>query len=423
MIDIRKLVEWDKKYIEWINKKWGDLSLVDRAVSTYKQVNELSQALDEKRSRQNVLAKQIPNLEADQKQAALNEMKEIKSFLKNNEWKEKDLKNEVKNILSSLPNPAHESVIPWESDEQNKVKEKWWEKPNFDFEPKPHWVLWKQLDLIDSERWAKVAWARFHFLKWELVLLQFALVQYAFQVVWKYGFKPVLPPYLVNQNSAYWTWFLDSWHEEEVYCVNPGQENYYLIWTSEVPNTAYYANEIIDEKDLPIRISAYSPCFRREAWSAWKDTKWIQICHQLDKVEMWVFCDPDKSWEEHDRILSIEEEIYQWLWIHYQLIDICAWDLGWSAAKKWDIEAWMPGQWKYREVTSTSNCTDFQARRLNIRIKRENWKNEILHTLNWTAIALWRTLIAIMENYQDKNWDILVPEVLKKWVSFDKISK
>lgn len=423
MIDIKKLLEKDKKYLDWLKKKWVDLKLAESTTAIYQELTELSRMLDEKRARQNKLAKDIPSLSWKEKESALEEMKWIKTFLKDNEDKEKELKEEVKNLLCSMPNPAHESVIPWESDADNKVLRKWWYKPKFDFTPKAHWDLWESLDLIDSERGAKVAQSRFHFLKNELVLLQFALVQYAFSVVAKYWFKPILPPYLVNKDAAFGTWYLQSWHEDEVYCVNPGLDDLYLIWTSEVPNTAFYQDEIIPEEDLPIRISAYSPCFRREAWSWWKDTKWILRCHQFDKVEMWVFALPDVSYDEHNLLLKVEEEIWQWLWIHYQVIDICAWDLGWPATKKYDLEAWMPGQDKYREVTSTSNCTDFQARRLNIRVKRKDWKNEILHTLNGTAIAIWRALIAIMENYQTKDWEILIPEVLKKWLSFEKIGK
>lgn len=423
MIDIKKLLENDKEYLEGIKKKWWNLELVDKIVESYKKWVQLSEQLNSRRAVQNKLAKDIVSLSWKEKEDALEEMKSIKSFLKDNEDNERKLKEDVSSMLCDLPNSAHKSVIPWLSDEENEVIRKWWEKPNFDFTPKAHWELWETLDLIDTERWAKVAQSRFHFLKNELVLLQFALVQYAFSIVCKHWFCPILPPYMVNKRAAFWTWFLQGWHEDEVYCVNPWLDNLYLIWTSEVPNTAFYQDEIIPEDKLPIRISAYSPCFRREAWSAWKDAKWILRCHQFDKIEMWVFSVPETSYDEHDLILKIEEEIWQWLWIHYQLIDICAWDLGWPATKKFDIEAWMPGQDKYREVTSTSNCTDFQARRLNIRVKRKNWKNEILHTLNGTAIAVWRCLIAIMENYQTKDWEILVPEVLKKWVSFEKIVK
>lgn len=423
MIDIKKLINKDQEYIQWIEKKWWDLSLIDKVIEIYQQSNKLTQELDEKRAKQNALAKQIPTLWNEEKKSALTEMKEIKEFLKSNTDREKELKDEVKNILSKLPNPAHTSVIKWESEDDNKVIRYFWEKQKYDFKPKSHWELWEELDLIDSARWAKVAWARFHFLKNELVLLQFALIQYAFEITTKHWFSPLLPPYLVNKSAAFWTWYLESGHEDEVYCVNPWMDDLYLIWTSEVPNTAYFENEIIEEKDLPIKFVAYSPCFRREAWSAWKDSKWILRCHQFEKIEMGVFADPNKSWEEHEKIREIEEEIYQGLWLHYQLMDICSADLWWPAAKKYDLEAWMPGQDAYREITSTSNCTDFQARRLSIRIKREDWSKEILHTLNWTAVAIGRTLIAIMEQFQTKEWEIIIPKVLRKWTWFDKISR
>lgn len=423
MLDIKKLNSHDPKYLDWIRKKGWDLRLVHQVVKDYKELNDLKAKLDDKRARQNVLAKLVVQLTWKEKADSLDEMKWIKEYIRENEPKKRHLSDEVDRILASLPNPAHESVIEWASDEDNKVIRLVWTKPVFDFEPKPHWDLGKELDLIDSERWAKVTGARFHFLKNELVFLQFALVQYALNLTSKYWFKPILPPYLVNKSSAFGTWYLESGHEDEVYCVNPGLDDLYLIWTSEIPNTAYYANEIIPEEQLPLRISAYSPCFRREAWSAWKDERGILRCHQFDKVEMGVFAHPDRSWEEHALILKIEEEIFAGLWLHYQVIDICAWDLGGPASKKYDLEAWMPWQWKYREVTSTSNCTDFQARRLKIRVKKNDWTNEILHTLNWTAIAVWRALIAIMENYQTSNGEIIIPEVLRVWTWFDKISK
>jgi seryl-tRNA synthetase len=423
MIDIKKIVAWDKWYIEWIEKKIWKSDIFDKLVNVYQESNKISQELDTKRARQNALAKQIPSASSEEKQEFLAEMWEIKSFLKENIDKERELKDEYKNLLSSVPNSAHESVIKWETEDDNAVIRKFSEKPEFNFTPKPHWDLWEELDLIDSKRWAKVAWARFHFLKNDLVQLQFALVQYAFSVTTKHWFSPMIPPFMVNEKTAFWTWYLDWGHKDEVYNVNPDRDNLYMIWTSEIPNTAYYQNEIIPEEQLPIKYVSYSPCFRREAWSWWKDEKWILRCHQFDKIELAVFANPKTSYEELEKIREIEEEIYQWLGLHYQLIDICSADLWTQAAKKYDIEAWMPGQDAYREITSTSNCTDYQARRLNIRMKNSEWKNEILHTLNWTAIAIWRVLIAIMEQYQTKDWEILIPEVLKKFLPFEKISK
>ena len=426
MIDIKKIISGDKDYIAWIAKKiWEEKTskVLKKLEEVYKKSNQISIDLDEKRARQNFLAKKIPTATEDEKKEFFVEMWEIKKFLKENSESEKILKDEYKKILASIPNSAHESVIKWETEEDNSVIRKFWEKPVFDFEPKAHRDLWEELDLIDSKRWAKVAWARFHFLKNELVQLQFALVQYAFSITTKHWFSPMIPPFMVNEKTAFWTWYLDWGHKEEIYNVNPDRDNLYMIWTSEIPNTAYYQDEILPIESLPIKYVSYSPCFRREAWSWWKDERWILRCHQFDKIELAVFADPKTSYEELEKIREVEEEIYQWLWLHYQLIDICSADLWTQAAKKYDIEAWMPGQDAYREITSTSNCTDYQARRLNIRMKNEEWKNETLHTLNWTAIAVWRVLIAIMEQYQTKDWEILMPEILKKFLPFEKICK
>lgn len=426
MIDIKKIISGDKEYISWVAKKIWDKKadeILKKLEEAYKKSNQISIDLDEKRARQNFLAKKIPSATDEEKKEFFVEMWEIKKFLKENSDSEKILKDEYKNILASIPNSAHPSVIKWETEEDNEVIRKFWEKPAFDFEPKAHRDLWEELDLIDSERWAKVAWARFHFLKNELVQLQFALVQYAFSVTTKHWFSPMIPPFMVNEKTAFWTWYLDWGHKEEVYNVNPDRDNLYMIWTSEIPNTAYYQDEIIPEENLPIKYVSYSPCFRREAWSWWKDERWILRCHQFDKIELAVFANPKTSYDELEKLREIEEEIYQGLWLHYQLIDICSADLWIQAAKKYDIEAWMPGQDAYREITSTSNCTDYQARRLNIRMKNSEWKNETLHTLNWTAIAVWRVLIAIMEQYQTKDWEILMPEVLKKFLPFEKICR
>jgi len=421
VLDIKDIIANTQFYKEGIAKKNADASPVDGAIKLYEQRNALRVEVDALKAEQNKLAKEVQA--ANDKQPLIAKMTELKQGIKENEPKEEELTKQLEDILKSLPNPAHESVKPGADDEDNSVIRFVGEKPNFDFEAKAHWELGKDLDLIDSEAGAKVAGSRFHFLKNELVLLQFALVQYAFEVTMKHNFTPMLPPNMVNKNSAFGTGYLESGHEEEVYCVNPGRDDLYLIGTSEVPNTAYFANEIIPEAQLPIRFVAYSPCYRREAGSGGKDEKGILRCHQFDKIEMAVFSDPKKSWEEHELIREIEEEIWQGLGVHYQLVDICGGDLGGPAAKKYDIEAWMPGQNAYREVTSTSNCTDFQARRLNIRMKGEDGKNQILHTLNGTGIAVGRCLIALMEQFQTKEGEIEIPKALHKWLPFTKIVK
>ena len=420
MLDIKDILTRPDEYKQGIEKKNVSSEGIDEAIALYKERNVLRTEVESLRAEQNKLSKELP--QADDKQPLLETMGKLKAEIKEKGEKEQEMSDKLDGILKSLPNPAHESVLPGEDEEGNEVIRFVGEKPNFDFEPKPHWELGKDLDLIDTEAGAKVAGSRFHFLKNELVLLQFALVQYAFEVTMKHSFTPLLPPNMVNKQAAFGTGFLDSGHEEEVYCVNPGRDDLYMIGTSEVPNTAYLANEIIPADQLPLRYVAYSPCYRREAGSGGKDEKGILRCHQFDKIEMAVFAHPDKSWPEHEMLREIEEEIWTGLGIHYQLIDICGGDLGGPAAKKYDIEAWMPGQNAYREVTSTSNCTDFQSRRLNIRVKDESG-NRILHTLNGTAIAVGRCLIAIMEQYQTAEGEIEIPEVLHKWLPFTKIVK
>lgn len=421
MLDIKDILERTEFYKKGIEKKNCSSSGIDQAVELYKARNLLLAEVENLRAEQNKLSKELPQVSADQKPAMLEKMGQLKVEIKEKGEKEQSLSAELDAVLKTLPNPAHESVRPGKDDSENAVLRFEGKKPEFSFQPKPHWELGEELDLIDSKAGAKVSGSRFHFLKNELVLLQFALVQYAFEVTMKHGFTPLLPPNLVNAQSAFGTGYLESGHEEEVYCVNPGRDDLYLIGTSEVPNTAYLADEIIPVEKLPIRYVAYSPCYRREAGSGGKDEKGILRCHQFDKIEMAVFAHPEKSWSEHELLRSIEEEIWTGLGIHYQLIDICGGDLGGPAAKKYDIEAWMPGQDAYREVTSTSNCTDFQARRLNIRVKDEDGKNKVLHTLNGTAIAVGRCLIAIMEQYQTAEGEIEIPKVLHKWLPFTKI--
>lgn len=419
MLDIKDIIKRPEWYVQGIAKKQGNTALIQSAIDVYEKRNQLLARVEQLQSEQNALAKALPQLQ--DKAESLAKMSELKTLIKSLEPEKQLLQDELNTLLSSLPNPAHESVPEGKDDTENSVLRFVGEKPEFDFEPLPHWELGEKLDLIDSAAGAKVAGARFHFLKNELVLMQFALVQYAFSILHAHGFTPVLPPYMVNKMSAYGTGFLDSGHEDEVYAVNPGRDDLYLIGTSEVPNTAYYANEIIPAEQLPIRLAAYSPCFRREAGSSGKDQKGILRCHQFDKIEMGIFALPEQSWDEHELLLSIEEKIWTGLGIHYQVLNICGGDLGGPAAKKYDIEAWMPGQSAYREVTSTSNCTDFQARRLQIRYSKEG-KNAILHTLNGTGIAIGRCLIAIMENYQTKEGGIHIPEVLRPWMPVDYIA-
>jgi len=286
----------------------------------------------------------------------------------------------------------------------------------FDFEPKDHLDLGLALDLIDMERAAKVSGSRFVYLKGDLVMLQFALVNYALTVVQSKGFRPVIPPVLVREEAMYGTGFFPT-DRAQVYETVDGD---CLVGTSEVPLAAMHMEEFLDEAAFPIRYAGYSSCFRREAGAAGRDTRGILRVHQFDKVEMFSFCAPEQSAAEHQVILSAEEAILQGLGIPYQVVNIAAGDLGAPAAQKFDCEAWLPGQQRYRELTSCSNCTDYQARRLNTRFRTEKGPR-FVHTLNGTGVAVGRTLIAIMENYQQVDGSITVPEVLRPMMGKDVI--
>jgi seryl-tRNA synthetase len=263
--------------------------------------------------------------------------------------------------------------------------------------------------LIDMERGAKVSGSRFAYLLGDLVFLELALVRFALDRLADEGFQPVVPPALVRERALFGTGFLPD-TEQQIYTLP--DDDLYLIGTSEVPLASLHADEILDAADLPRRYAGFSPCFRREAGAAGKDTRGIFRVHQFDKVEMFSFVRPEDSEREHERLLAIEEEIFQALEVPYRVVNIAAWDLGASAAKKYDIEAWLPGQERHREVTSTSNTTDYQARRLDARYRPEKGGPRPMHTLNGTAVAVGRTIIAIVENGQQDDGTIRIPEVL-----------
>ena len=318
-------------------------------------------------------------------------------------------------MLLELPNLVLPDV-PDGGEDDSVVLRKVGTPREFDFEPKDHLDLGLTLDLIDMERAAKVSGSRFVYLKGDLVMLQFALVNYALTVVQSKGFRPVIPPVLVREEAMYGTGFFPT-DRAQVYETVDGD---CLVGTSEVPLAAMHMEEFLDEAAFPIRYAGYSSCFRREAGAAGRDTRGILRVHQFDKVEMFSFCAPEQSAAEHQVILSAEEAILQGLGIPYQVVNIAAGDLGAPAAQKFDCEAWLPGQQRYRELTSCSNCTDYQARRLNTRFRTEKGPR-FVHTLNGTGVAVGRTLIAIMENYQQADGSITVPEVLRPMMGKDVI--
>ncbi len=365
----------------------------------------------------------VENLRASQNKLGKDNIelgRSIKEEIKKIEPDLEALTKEWKAAQKSFPNIPLDEVPVGKDDSQNVVLRKVGKIPVFDFEPKDHMQLGEALDIIDIKSAAVASGARFYYLKNEGVLLEMALINFAFKVLGKKGFTPVIPPVLLGEVAATGTGYFDNDGDTQEAYFLP-EEKLYLTGTSEQSLLAMKMGQVLDKKGVTERYVAFSTCFRRESGSYGKDTKGILRVHQFDKIEMVVFCKPEDSKKEHELILSLEEELMKKLDLPYQVLDICTGDLGRPAAKKYDIETWMPGQQKYRETHSTSNCTDFQARRLGIRYKDVIGKMEFVHILNGTAFAIGRTLIAILENNQQKDGSVKVPKVLHKYTGFKVI--
>jgi seryl-tRNA synthetase len=374
--------------------------------------------LDEKRrdSIREIDKKRAELKSKSKKKPSADEIKKLKSLgdeIKKLEEKLAPVEKDLHELLIQLPNLTHESVPIGADETGNKQVKTWGDKPEFKFEIKDHAELGKALDVIDIERGAKVSGSRFWYLKGDLVRLQFALMQYASEFMSNKEFVPMLPPMLVREPAMYGTGFFPA-DKNEIYKINSEDDDLYLIGTSEVPMASYHSDETINVKDEPIKYFGYSSCFRREAGTYGKDTAGIIRGHQFDKVEMFVFCNEDVSWDMHEEMLQISEEFWQSLKIPYQILNMCSGDIGAPNAKKYDLEGWFPSQEQYRELASCSNDTDFQARRLNIKYKDGN-QSKYVHTLNNTVCAMGRTMIAIMENFQQKDGSIELPKVLRKY--------
>ena len=362
-----------------------------------------------------VLRKKIETLNAERKNNAdiknAEKGRKLKSQLNAYEAEEKSLNESIELLQRKMPNlPLPE--VPYGKDESdNIVLREMGEKTNFPFVPKDYLALNDELNWIDTERAGKAIGSRFGYLLRDAVNLEFALVRFAFGILQKEGFIPIVPPVFLKPEAMRGMGYLD-YNEDEVYHLE--KDDLYLIGTSEQAIGAMHMNEIFTEKELPLRYAGFSSCFRREAGSYGKDTKGILRVHQFDKIELFSFVKPENSKEEHEFLLGLEEKLMRSLNLPYRVLQICTGDLGVQAANKYDIETWLPGQNQYRETHSTSNDTDFQSRRLNIKYKNEaTGKNELVYTLNGTAFAVGRILIAIMENYQQEDGTIKIPDALK----------
>lgn len=349
----------------------------------------------------------------------IEEMRAISKGVTNIDGRIREVEVKLRELLLRLPNIPHKSVPIGKDESENVVVRKWGEPREFDFRPKDHIELGLMNGLIDLERAAKTTGSRSYFLKGPLVLLNYALIRLGLELLAKKGFEIVQPPYLINRRSMEGAIILSDF-KDMIYKVEG--EDLYLIGTAEHPLAAMHMNEVLDGSSLPLRYAGVSPCFRKEAGAHGRDTKGIFRVHQFEKVEQFVYSRPEDSWDEHERLLRNAEEFYRLLDIPYRIVVLCTGDLGKVAAKTYDIEAWLPGQGKYREIVSCSNCTDYQARRLGLKFRdKPHEEARLVHTLNSTLVATERTMIAIMENYQQKDGSIFVPKVLRSYVGFEVI--
>src|ERR1700722_8525135 len=335
-----------------------------------------------------------------------------------------DLDARLRDILAGIPNLPHSSVPIGHSAEQNVEVRKWGTPPNFDFAPKPHWELGEQLGVLDLERAAKLAGARFA-VYWDLgAKLERALANFMLDLhTRQHGYTEVLPPYLVNSESMYGTGQLPKFASDS-FRVPHGEKDLWLIPTAEVPVTNLYRDEVLEASRLPISLTAYTPSFRSEAGSYGKDVRGIIRQHQFQKVELVKFTRPENSYEEHERLTHDAEEVLQKLGLHYRVVTLCTGDVGPSSAKTYDIEVWLPGQQLFREISSCSNFESYQARRANIRYRPEGKsKTEFVHTLNGSGLAVGRTWVAIVENYQQADGSVVIPEVLRSYIGAERIVK
>jgi len=391
---------------------------VNHLISLNEERKSLRFTAEQKRSQQKELGKQIAKADKNEKEELLNKASELSDEVKLlfEQVEKKD--EEFLNQWVKIPNLISKTSPDGKSDKDNLEIKKVGNVKEIS-NPKDHLEIASQFNLIDVEKASEISGSRFAYLFGDLVKIEFNLVSWALNKLSEKGFTPTVPPVLVRENALYGTGFFPD-DADQVYEIP--NDDLYLVGTSEVPLAALHTNEIINMEELPIRYAGFSTCFRREAGTYGKDTTGIFRVHQFDKVEMFSFCNPEKSEEEHEFILSVEEELLQSLEIPYRVVDVCAGDLGASAAKKYDIEAWIPSQNTYREVTSCSNTTSFQARRLNIRAKSEG-ETSILHTLNGTAIAVGRILIALIENNQTEDGEVVFSENVANILGVKRLSK
>ncbi|AJH79248.1 MULTISPECIES: serine--tRNA ligase [Heyndrickxia] len=422
MLDIKFLRAHFDEVKERMQHRGEDLTDFEKFSGLDQRRRELIMESEALKNRRNEVTQQVAALKREKKDATklIEEMRGVGEKIKALDAELKQVEAELEMLMLSIPNIPHESVPVGDSEEDNVEIRKWGEVPAFGFEPKPHWDIATDLGILDFERAAKVTGSRFVFYKGLGARLERALYNFMLDLhVEEHGYEEVLPPYMVNRASMTGTGQLPKF-EEDAFLVN--EKDYFLVPTAEVPVTNYHRDEILNGGDLPINYVAFSACFRSEAGSAGRDTRGLIRQHQFNKVELVKFVKPEDSYEELEKLTGHAEKVLQLLGLPYHVMSMCTADLGFTAAKKYDIEVWMPSQHVYREISSCSNFEAFQARRANIRFRREpNAKPEHVHTLNGSGLAIGRTVAAILENYQQADGSVVVPEVLRPYMRIDII--
>jgi seryl-tRNA synthetase len=420
MLDL-KLIRSDPERIKAALARRGAAEQVDELLALDARRRELLPRIEGAQAERKALSKQIG--EARQRgEDAAEQMAAVQGLKDSTESAKAELEQveaDLRRIAATLPNLPDPDAPDGMTEEDAVVLREEGERPHFEFEPRDHLEIGAELGLIDMEAGAKVSGSRFAYLKGDLVMLELALVRFALDLVRGEGHEPVAPPVLVREEALYGTGFLPG-DRDQIYEVP--KDELFLVGTAEVPLAAMHAEEILEAERLPLRYAGFSTCFRREAGAAGRDTRGIFRVHQFDKVEMFSFVEPSQSADEHERLLAIEERILGELEIPYRVVNVAAGDLGAPAAKKYDCEAWIPSQARYRELTSCSNTTDYQARRLGCRYRPGNDDSpQVVHTLNGTAIAVGRTIIALIENRQERDGGFTLPTILHSYGSPEKI--
>ncbi|EPC8422936.1 serine--tRNA ligase [Bacillus wiedmannii] len=424
MLDIKFLRTNFEEVKEKLQHRGEDLTDFGRFEELDTRRRELLVQTEELKSKRNEVSQQISVLKREKKdaEALILEMREVGEKVKDLDNELRTVEEDLERLMLSIPNIPHESAPVGETEDDNVVARTWGEVKEFAYEPKPHWDLATDLGILDFERAGKVTGSRFVFYKGAGARLERALISFMLDLhTDEHGYEEVLPPYMVNRASMTGTGQLPKF-EEDAFRIE--SEDYFLIPTAEVPVTNMHRDEILNKEQLPIRYAAFSSCFRSEAGSAGRDTRGLIRQHQFNKVELVKFVKPEDSYEELEKLTNDAERVLQLLELPYRVMSMCTGDLGFTAAKKYDIEVWIPSYGTYREISSCSNFEAFQARRANIRFRREpNGKPEHVHTLNGSGLAIGRTVAAILENYQQEDGTIIIPEVLRPYMGGKTVIK